>query len=221
MNTIHDLGGMDGFTLPERDQGPALKEDWERALWGLAWSQAIPGYSGGLRVDLERIPPDLYLTLPYYAKWLYGEEQALLRSGLATAEELENPDGPLTMPDFPNFTPPGPAETIQGLASDNSDERKATVAPRFSPGDEVLVKNQHPSGHTRVPRYARGHQGVIQAHHGVHRYLDDVVGNEDPNQQHLYTVTFTGSELWGDRGNPNDRISAELWDFHLEPASQS
>ncbi len=217
MNTIHDLGGMDGFTLPERDQGPVFKEDWERALWGLVWSQSIPGYTGGLRVDIERIPPELYLTLPYYAKWLYGEEQALLRSGLATAEELANPDGPISKPDFPGFEPPGPDAAIQRLAADTSDQRAATVAPRFAVGDAVLVKNQHPTGHTRVPRYARGRRGVIHAHHGVNIYLDDVVGDEDPNQQHLYTVTFTGTELWGNRGNPNDRISAELWDFHLEP----
>ena len=48
MNTIHDLGGMDGLTIPERDQGRILKEDWERQIWGLAlavWSKPIPGYA--------------------------------------------------------------------------------------------------------------------------------------------------------------------------------
>ena len=30
MNTIHDLGGMDGFTLPERDQNFPLRA-WKMA----------------------------------------------------------------------------------------------------------------------------------------------------------------------------------------------
>lgn len=217
MNTIHDLGGMDGFTLPERDQGPVLKEEWERQLWGMIYSQMIPGYSGGLRVDLERIPPELYLKLPYYAKWLWGEEKALVRSGLATEEELANPDGPMSIPNIPNFTPADPIDVLSRLVSDDSYELDALIPPRFSVGDQVLVRNEHPEGHTRVPRYVRGHTGVVQKHHGVHIYLDDVVGDEDPDQQHLYTVVFTGPELWGRRGHVNDRISAELWDFHLAP----
>lgn len=39
MNTIHDLGGMDGLTIPERDQGRILKEDWERQIWGAGLSR--------------------------------------------------------------------------------------------------------------------------------------------------------------------------------------
>jgi nitrile hydratase len=220
MNSIHDYGGMDGFTLPARDQGPILKEEWERELWGLVisvWSKAIPGYHGGSRYDLEQIPPELYIDMPYYAKWLYGEEKSLLRSGLATAEELKNPDGPMSMPDFSGFVPARSADVIAFLTGDDSNELPAEVPPRFSVGDEVIVKNNHPAGHTRVPRYTRGHRGVIQNHHGVHRFQDHVA--EDPGQQHLYTVMFTGPELWGSRGNAKDRIGADLWEIHLEPAS--
>ena len=45
MNSIHDIGGLDGLTLPERDQGRILKEEWERQVWGLAisaWAKPIP-----------------------------------------------------------------------------------------------------------------------------------------------------------------------------------
>jgi len=93
-------------------------------------------------------------------------------------------------------------------------EIPAAVDAGFSVGDEVRVKNNHPEGHTRCPRYTRGRRGVIQKHHGVHHFQDDVDG--DVGQQHLYTVTFTATELWGERGNPNDRIHAELWEYHLE-----
>ena len=57
MNTMHDYGGMDGFTLPERDQGPILKEDWEKQVWGLAitvWAKDMHGYRGSSRADIVR-----------------------------------------------------------------------------------------------------------------------------------------------------------------------
>lgn len=222
MNTIHDLGGIDGFALPERDQGPVLKEEWERQLWGsvmAVWAKDIAGYRGGSRADLERIPPALYLTMPYYAKWLYGQEVSLVRSGLATEEELNNPGGPVSVPDLPGFVPASPAEVAAFMANDSSYERPAEVAPRFAIGDKVIVRNEHPTGHTRVPRYTRGHRGIIQKHHGVHVFEDHVSEGEDPGQQHLYTVTFTGPELWGQRGVANDRINADLWEIHLEPAA--
>ncbi len=220
MNTIHDLGGMDGLTIPERDQGRILKEEWERQIWGLAlavWSKPIPGHQGGSRADIERIPPELYLTMPYYAKWLWAEEVQLLRSGLVTRDELENPDGTISMPDIGNFVPARPAEATAFLASDDSFEIPATVPARFVVGDEVIARNEHPAGHTRMPRYVRGHRGTIHRHHGVHGFQDDVT--EDVGQQHLYTVMFTGPELWGSRAHPNDRIYAELWDYHLHKAN--
>ena len=222
MNTIHDLGGMDGFTLPERDQGPVLREEWERQVWGLAlsvWAKRIPGYGGGTRADIERIAPELYLTMPYFAKWLQAEEVAVMRSGLVTKDELDNPDGPLAAPNLANFVPASPADVVEFLESDNTFEIPATVEPAYSVGDEVIVRNEHPVGHTRCPRYLRGHRGVIQNHHGVHHFQDELPDGEDPGQQHLYTVTFTGPELWGRRANRNDRISAELWEYHIEPAA--
>ena len=218
MNTIHDCGGMDGFTLMERDQGRILKHEWERLVWGLVFSLRVPGYSAGGRAAIERMPPEKYLEYPYYAKWLYRAETSLIASGLVTSEELADPAGPVAMPNIPNFEPRNPAETIARLASDDSKELQPEVSPLFAAGDDVIVKNEHPKHHTRVPRYLRGHRGVVHRHHGVHRFQDDVGGN-DVGQQHLYTVKFTGPELWGSRAHPNDVIHAELWDYHLQAAS--
>lgn len=120
MNTIHDLGGMDGFTLAERDQGRILKTEWERQIWGLLRSLRIPGYSTGGRAALESMPPELYLGLPYYARFLWRAEKSLIEGGFVTEEELANPDGPVTMPDIPNFVPPGPEETVARFARDSS-----------------------------------------------------------------------------------------------------
>lgn len=219
MNGIHDLGGMDGFTLPERDQGRVLKEEWERLYWGTTFAlRGVPGMGGGMRRDIERIPPATYLSLPYYAKWLYVTERALLAAGLVTEEELKNPDGPLSMPNLRGFQPAAPAAVLGMLRQDSSTQLNANVPARFSVGDAVAARNEHPPGHTRAPRYVRGRRGTVVRAHGVHRFDDETPGVE-PGPQHLYTVVFSSRELWGRRGHVNDRIHVELWDYHLEPAA--
>ncbi len=217
MNTIHDLGGMDGFTIPKRDQGRVLKEEWERQVWGLAFGLDIPGYSRGGRAAIEKIPPELYLSMPYYARWLYRAEKSLIAQGFVTESELANPDGPIKMPNIPDYIPLSADEAVMRLTSDDSAELDAKVEPLFVVGDKVIVKNEHPTYHNRVPRYVRGRQGIICRHHGVHILEDQIVG-EDVGQQHLYTVMFKAAELWGNRGHSKDRIYAELWDYHLQQA---
>jgi len=208
---------MDGFTIPDRDQGRVMKEEWERQVWGLNFAvSGLPGYSTGGRAGRERIPPELYLSMPYYARWLYRAEKSLLAGGFVTEAELANPDGAITMLNIPNFQPSNPDETLAYLSSDDSSELEAKVPPLFVVGDAVMVKNEHPAGHTRVPRYVRGHRGVVHHHHGVHEFQDDIAKGQDVGQQHLYTIMFTGPELWGSRAHPKDRIYAELWDCHLQ-----
>jgi len=220
MNTIHDIGGLDGLTLPERDQGRILNEEWERQVVGVAltaWSTLIPGYTGSLRVDIERIPPALYLKLPYYAKWLWAEEVAMIRAGLVTRDELENPDSAMRSSDAGSRLPYKPENVVAYIEDDDSYELPAEVPPRYSVGDEVIARNDHPAGHSRMPRYVRGRRGVIHNHHGVHLFQDEV--DEDIGQQHLYTVKFSATELWGSRAHPNDVVYAELSDYHLEAVS--
>jgi hypothetical protein len=63
MNGIHDLGGMDGFRVPARDQGFALHEEWERLTWGmLLATSATPGLPAGSRRFIESLPPERYLA---------------------------------------------------------------------------------------------------------------------------------------------------------------
>lgn len=223
MNGAHDLGGMDGFALPQRDdeQGPVLKEEWQRLLWGLVWSLRVPGISRGGRAAMEQtIPPALYLSMPYYARWLHRAEQSVLESGLVTVDELDNPDGPLAMPDIPDFEPPGPEIIVNGfLASDFSAELDVDLQPRFSVGDAVIARNEHPAGHTRAPRYVRGRRGTIHLDHGVHEFQDQLPPGVEREAQHLYSVMFTGPELWGSRGGSKDRIYVDLWDDHLQPVA--
>jgi nitrile hydratase len=195
-----------------------LKEEWERQVWGLTFALRVPGLVFGGRIAIENIPPSLYLRMPYYARWLYVREQGLLKSGLVTEEELRNPTGPITMPNIPGLRPAAPEEVVPPLAQDASSQLDANVRALFRVGDAVMVKNEHPAGHTRAPRYVRGRRGNIHRDHGAYPFQDAVPPGAKRRLQHLYTVRFTGRELWGSRGHPRDRIYADLWDDHLERA---
>jgi nitrile hydratase len=92
------------------------------------------------------------------------------------------------------------------------------VAPRFSVGDAVLTRNFQPEGHTRLPRYARGRRGVVQRDHGVFSFADSNAMTRDRKPQHMYSVRFTATELWGEAAAPRDTVCLDLWDDYLLPA---
>ena len=110
-----------------------------------------------------------------------------------------------------------PASAVPGiLARGGPTERPAAAPARFKVGDAVRTRVMNPSGHTRLPRYARGRRGTIAIVHGVHVY-PDASGNglgEDPHW--LYTVRFDGRELWGSDGSAA-AVHADCWEPYLEP----
>ena len=96
--------------------------------------------------------------------------------------------------------------------------RPASGPARFKLGDRVRTKNIHPRTHTRLPRYARGHVGVIETVRGCHVFPDTVAIGEGENPQWLYTVLFEGRELWGENSDPTLKVSIDAWEPYLDPA---
>jgi nitrile hydratase subunit beta len=76
----------------------------------------------------------------------------------------------------------------------------------------------HPAGHTRLPRYVRGHAGVIECVRGCHVFPDAVAAGRGEEAHWLYTVVFDGRELWGEAGDPTLEVSVEAFEPYLEPA---
>jgi hypothetical protein len=111
-----------------------------------------------------------------------------------------------------------PADVPVTLGRGNSTRRPDPVPPRFKPGDRVLTRNDHPLGHTRLPRYARGRRGVVDRDHGVFVFADSSGSGLGERPQHVYAVRFTARELWGPAAAERDAIYIDLWDDHLEPA---
>jgi nitrile hydratase len=96
--------------------------------------------------------------------------------------------------------------------------RPTNTEPQFKAGDRVRTRNIHPTTHTRLPRYARGRNGVIECVRGFHVFPDSVAIGQGENPQWLYTVLFEGRELWGESADPTLKVSIEAWEPYLEPA---
>jgi nitrile hydratase len=111
------------------------------------------------------------------------------------------------------------ADRVPQMVSRSAGFRMDVDLPaKFKPGDRVRTRNDHPPGHTRLPRYARGREGVVERDHGVFVFADASGGGHGKIPQHVYAVRFTARELWGPEASPHDSIFIDLWDAHLTPA---
>jgi nitrile hydratase len=219
VNGVHDMGGMDGFGAIERAPNEKVfHAPWEGRV--LAMSRAL----GGLRewnIDIGRywielLAPDVYLGTSYYERWLTRLENLLVARDLVTKTELVashagGPGRPVAGRAL------APAD-VGGILIPGSFDRPATASARFKIGDRVRARNIHPRTDTRLPRYVRGHVGVIERLHGCHVFPDAVVASGAENPQWLYTVTFEGATLWGPDSEAGLRISVDAFEPYLDAA---
>ena len=61
----------------------------------------------------------------------------------------------------------------------------------------MRAKNIHPTTHTRLPRYVRGHVGTVERIHGCHVFPDSAATEAGEDPQWLYTVVFDGARAMG------------------------
>jgi len=76
----------------------------------------------------------------------------------------------------------------------------------------------HPAGHTRLPRYVRGHEGVVEAVRDGFVLPDSNAHGKGENPEWVYTVVFQGRDLWGEGADPTLSVSVDAWENYLEPA---
>ncbi|RTL63685.1 MAG: nitrile hydratase subunit beta [Pseudonocardiaceae bacterium] len=217
MNGAADLGGMMGFgpVVPE-PEGELFHADWERRV--LAVTLAA-GAMGRWTIDESRhvresIPPAEYLTSSYYAIWLRGLEDLLVAHGLVSRDELAA--GRAAGPGEP-ATVLRAAAVAPALAAGTPYTREMATPARFAAGDRVRTRTMHPRGHTRLPRYARGHTGTVVAVRGGHVLPDRNAHGGGEQPEWLYTVRFDARELWGDDADPTSTVDIDAWESYLEP----
>src|SRR5947207_2145484 len=97
-------------------------------------------------------------------------------------------------------------------------ERPAAAPPGFAVGERVRTRASRFDHHTRLPGYARGKIGRVEHVRGVHVFADTHAHGRGEQPQWLYTVVFSGRELWGDDCAPGLGVSIDAWEPYLEMA---
>lgn len=85
MSRVHDIGGQTGFGPVPVEDGLPFHADWEARVYALSSVLRRRGYfnTDEMRDAIERIPPDDYLALSYFERWLRAIETLLAEKGLA------------------------------------------------------------------------------------------------------------------------------------------
>ena len=219
MNGVHDMGGMQGMGAVEAELNePVFHSEWEARVFALnlaagAWRKW--NIDAG-RHEIELLPAAEYLRMSYYEKWTARLEELLVKTGLVMGEEMASGR---PAPGSEKATPPLTADKVPlVLRTGAAAKRDAPARARFQVGQPVRARNMHPPGHTRLPRYARGHVGTVHRNHGVYVFPDTNAHFLGENPQHVYSVRFAARELWGDQASPRDSVYIDLWDGYLDPA---
>jgi len=217
MNGVHDMGGQQGMgpVQYEKDE-PVFHSGWEGRIYAMTRSLlAFRKWSlDTARHALELMPPVDYLRMTYYERWIIRLQTSVVKYGLVTEEEMESGKA------APGSTKATPALTLststrwvnRGIASSED----PGVPPLFEVGQRVRARNINPTGHTRLPRYARGKTGIVARDHGVYIFPDTNAHFLGENRQHVYSVRFSASELWGESVSPRDSVYIDMWDDYLE-----
>ena len=164
MNGGQDLGGMHGFgPVIEEANEPHFHADWEARVMAMV---VALGASGQWNIDQSRharesLPPADYMRFSYYHIWLEGVTKLMLERGMVTGDELV--DGVKRTEPVPVKRTLAPEDVEAALMAGGPADRPEIGKAAFAVNDTVRTINANPSGHTRLPRYARAKQGTISA----------------------------------------------------------
>jgi nitrile hydratase len=232
------MGGRTEFFGPvvREPSEPVFHAPWEGRVFGMVLFAVI--HCGrnidAFRFAQERLPRDVYQS-GYYRRWLAGLESQLVRAGYLGPDEVDAwlagrglPTGGrrispvrlavtarmlsfLLRPRFPHWF------AAQALPRLVGTSRPTLRGPRFAVHDHVRVRDHRTTGHTRRPGYVAGKPGVVVAHLGSTAFPDAHAVGRRTRPQHLYTVSFDTSDLWGDAAERGAEVRVDLYEAYLEP----
>ncbi len=212
MDTIHDIGGREGFgpvRWQDDDDAMLFHHPWQARTWAIClymhrqFSRDQTGWTlDWHRHVIERIPPSQYLTMNYFEKWAHYLMAVLIDDGTASVEEFAEGQS--------HRKPPIDAPHPLPVAADPG-------APRFKPGDRVTTRRSIGSMHSRLVGYARGHTGTVDVWHGP-EILADASAAGELRKEHHYTVRFDAAELWPEDGGRSFDVCVNFWESYLESA---
>jgi nitrile hydratase len=188
------------------------------------------------RRTVERIPPQHYLEASYYERWFLALENILVEKGVVARTEIDvvmaalragaSPAKASVIAADDPGSPAAPREQggaaptiLGGGARDLRHDQ--SYRPRFKAGDRIIARNMNRQGHTRMPRYVRGHHGVIHRDWGVFIFPDTHAHGEGAKPQHCYAIEFEGRELWGADYPAGERVYVDLWEDYLDAPAEA
>ena len=217
MDGIHDMGGTHGWgTVAIQADEPVFEEQWHARTFALGL--ASMGVSGtnldAFRHALERLHPVEYLADGYYGRWLAAAEMLLVDSGVlapgaveARARRLNGDE--VNEPDDVEVHKPSYERGGAGSL------RQIVEKPVFEAGQQVRVRDLHKPGHTRMPAYVRGRVGLVEALRPAAVLPDSTAHFVGEDPQHVYTVRFESTDLWGPDAEPST-VFIDLFESYLE-----
>ena len=70
---------------------------------------------------------------------------------------------------------------------------------------------------TRLPGYVLGRAGLVTRVCGSYVLPDANAHLRGESPEHVYSVRFAASDLWGERGEANTVVYVDTWESYLEP----
>lgn len=207
--------GFGAIAIEPESSEPTFHAPWEARVLAITLAVGALGHwtIDRSRFSRESLPPAVYYSSSYYEIWLRSLRNLLLDEGLVSESELR--EGRAVGDPVPTRRPPLAADRVLDVMFAGSPyHREPASEPKFRPGQDVVTLNDHPTGHTRLPRYARGRFGRIEAVRGVFAYPDALAHGPDAPQW-CYTVIFDARELWGSNADPACTISVDAFEPYL------
>jgi len=213
MNGAHDLGGKHGFGPVDQSQTEDFIHQWEETVFGLTLTCGMLGQWNldQSRFARESTDPVHYLASTYYEHWLHGLELLLLEKRMITEDELLTGKASATT-GLTAATPEKVQSILNTGAPTELPERKIA---QFQLNQTVVVKPDNPKTHTRAPGYIKGVRGTISHLHGAHIYADEHAKSGSKVAEHLYSVRFEGTDIWGSEAEPNSCVYIDLFEPYL------
>lgn len=212
MDGFHDLGGFQGFgkiphTINSLSYQPVFKQDWEHLAYSLMFVGAdhLKKFSvDEVRHAVERLEVRQHVGTQYYERYVIATATLLVETGVITQAELDQALGS-------HFKLANPARA--------SGRPAISGRPPFEVGDRVVVRNEYVAGHTRMPAYVRGKEGVV-VHRTAQKWpFPDAIGHGDLSAAHqpTYHVEFRVKDLWGDAADEGF-VVVDLFESYLDHA---
>ena len=158
--------------------------------------------------------PEREYLADYYGRWLASAEILLRDSGLLAEGAVEARAHRLRGDDVEEPGDPEPSKPTMETAG-GGNMRTVDTPRAYAVGDRVRARSTGPQGHTRLTGYVRGKTGTVTALAPAQVLPDSAAHFRGENPEHVYSVEFDSTELWGADAEPFS-LTIDLFESYLE-----